>query len=385
MSTVGFCLEPLDVLFFRDGKPFGAATRASSSMPMPQTLTGALRTALLERRGFDFERLAARLRENRKNGSEESIMDALRGCGAAEEIIRAQVRGPFLAHLDKEGKIGDVLVPMPAILHQTKDKEKSLHRLEPLKRSLPGWRERLRPLWLRYPEPTEAAKGYLTRNGQQALLRGEVPAKKDVIQDEALFGFDHRTGIEIAPDPLSAKEGGIYGATFLALRPGYTAPKERVRNENESPPAVVLYAEMVFPNEMPPECKAMDNSTLPLGGEGRRVAVRTMDTWNWPHCQPNDAKQKPLLVLTTPGFFKERWLPEILQDKLIAAAVPGAVAVSGWDLARNGPKPNRFAAAAGSVYFLDSLPDNLPDALSDLPEDRAQGWGCYLKGVWTDG
>jgi CRISPR/Cas system CMR-associated protein Cmr3 (group 5 of RAMP superfamily) len=58
--------------------------------------------------------------------------------------------------------------------------------------------------------------------------------------------------------------------------------------------------------------------------------------------------------------------------------------VSGWDLARCGPKPARFAAAAGSVYFLHQLPTNLPEVLSDLKEDRQQGWGCYAQGVWTD-
>ena len=68
----------------------------------------------------------------------------------------------------------------------------------------------------------------------------------------------------------------------------------------------------------------------------------------------------------------------------MAAAVPGAVAVSGWDLARGGPKRTRFAAAAGSVYFLKALPENLPETLSDNPEDGAQGWGCYVKGVWLD-
>jgi CRISPR-associated protein Cmr3 len=63
--------------------------------------------------------------------------------------------------------------------------------------------------------------------------------------------------------------------------------------------------------------------------------------------------------------------------------VPGALAVSGWDLARGGPKPNRFAAQAGSTYFLDQPLDPWPGTLSDRPRDQQQGWGCYLKGVWT--
>ncbi len=40
------------------------------------------------------------------------------------------------------------------------------------------------------------------------------------------------------------------------------------------------------------------------------------------------------------------------------------------------------------MYYLDDDPNNdpknLPDSLADRPEDQAQGWGCYLKGVWTE-
>jgi CRISPR-associated protein Cmr3 len=125
--------------------------------------------------------------------------------------------------------------------------------------------------------------------------------------------------------------------------------------------------------------------TLPFGGEGRRVRVQILPrSFKW---RPEVAASgKPLLLLTTPGLFAEPWRPAALPaPPLVAAAVPGAVAVSGWDLARRGPKPTRFAAAAGSVYFLDGMPDGLPpDSLSDKPDDRQQGWGCYLKGVWTD-
>ncbi|MCL4203600.1 MAG: hypothetical protein KJ000_13940 [Pirellulaceae bacterium] len=60
------------------------------------------------------------------------------------------------------------------------------------------------------------------------------------------------------------------------------------------------------------------------------------------------------------------------------------VAVSGWDLARGGPKPNRFAAQAGSTYFLNEPLHPWPETLSDNDRDAQQGWGCYLKGVWTD-
>ena len=41
--SVRIRIEPIDVLF-RDARPFGTASRASSGLPTPQTLAGALRT-----------------------------------------------------------------------------------------------------------------------------------------------------------------------------------------------------------------------------------------------------------------------------------------------------------------------------------------------------
>ena len=35
---LGLRLEPLDTLFFRDGRPFDAAARASGGLPQPQPL-----------------------------------------------------------------------------------------------------------------------------------------------------------------------------------------------------------------------------------------------------------------------------------------------------------------------------------------------------------
>ncbi|HPP52176.1 MAG TPA: type III-B CRISPR module-associated Cmr3 family protein, partial [Thermoguttaceae bacterium] len=61
-QRVGLWLESLDVLFFRDGRPFSAATRVRSGPPMPQTLAGAIWTALLRQAGCDIPRLMATYR-----------------------------------------------------------------------------------------------------------------------------------------------------------------------------------------------------------------------------------------------------------------------------------------------------------------------------------
>jgi len=65
MTTIGLTLQPLDVLFFRDGRPFGTAASGTSVLPQPQTLAGAIRTALLEAHGCDFTKLPSHLRDSR--------------------------------------------------------------------------------------------------------------------------------------------------------------------------------------------------------------------------------------------------------------------------------------------------------------------------------
>lgn len=388
-TRVGVCLEPLDVLFFRDGRPFGAATRASSIQPMPQTVAGAIWTALLQAHGCDFNVLVQAARNSK------SPEEAIAAAGGPAWVTGVRVRGPWLACLNKQGGVRDVLVPAPAILHQvkgktTEERDEQLHRLRPRRQKVPGWEESateqqsgLRPLWLRHRQPTEPATGFLTPNGLQTFLDGGQPGAKDLLKGDELFAMDDRTGIEISADRLSAKEGGIYGASFLALRPAYKVPGP---NETKQElPGVGLYAEIILPAEAPAEAFSAI-STLALGGEGRRAALKPQpQPYEWPMVKLAGGKQRPLLVLTTPGFFRAGWRPSCLDGRrIVSAAVPTPVAVSGWDLARGGPKPTRFAAPAGSVYFLDSLPDPMPDVLSDKPEDCQQGWGCYVKGAWTD-
>src|SRR5262245_34230155 len=109
-QRIGLCLEALDVLFFRDGRPFDAAARVMGGLPLPQTLAGALRTALLARHGFDFAGLSRRRRRG------QDVRDALRQGGAPEWVIGAHFRGPWLALRDSDRGPVEPLLPVPQTL-----------------------------------------------------------------------------------------------------------------------------------------------------------------------------------------------------------------------------------------------------------------------------
>lgn len=371
--TFGLSAEPLDVLFFRDGRPFAPADHGRSLLPMPQTFAGAIRTHLLYAVGCEFKRLGEELDQGAKL---HEAIDTV--CGAGW-IGRLQVRGPWLARTSGPDRDAiEVLVPAPSTLHRPKaaarldgDAAAMLLRLDPLAPHvpLPGWRldrPGMRPLWQRKHYRSERPAGFLTPAGLAAFLAGDVPEVGELIAPDELYAFDRRTGIGIHPDRLTAQESLIYGASFLALKPG-----------------VSLYLEVVLPPDTPDDPMASAVS-LAVGGESRHVVLRPVAPCAWPG--PAATGERALLLLTTPGLFASGWCPACLagENKLVAASVPGYEPVSGWDLARGGPKPTRFAAAAGSVYFVSDWP-NQPSqsSLADDLEDGRQGWGCYLTGVWN--
>src|SRR5437870_6544569 len=99
VSRIGLCINPLDVLFFRDGRPFDAASRAYGGLPLPRTVAGALRTALLtSEESFDFAALRDRVR-NGSNGPRPTTRDVLGDAPAW--ILDARFRGPWLALVEE--------------------------------------------------------------------------------------------------------------------------------------------------------------------------------------------------------------------------------------------------------------------------------------------
>jgi len=393
-KRVAALLEPLDVLFFRDARPFGLSSRGSSGLPLPQTLVGAVRTALGQVIGCDFERIHESFRCE-INQPRLSIRErqacwrkVARQSGVPKWFFGIQVRGPWLTRVRNGDRAPsehsspskwELLFPAPATIYSFKKSQNRPSEIwvaRPLRKEqkLPGWkapREGMRPIWVPTREDIEPWSGFITAGGMQKFLQNEKPDQVDLVRADELFGYDDRTGIAVSPDRLTSEESYIYAADFLALRNN-----------------VAFYMEVKLPAEEETTWKSV--SFLRWGGEGRHVAVKHLDTpIELPHVVPQK-DQKPLLVLTTPGLFEAGWYPQRFQDYLVAAAMPGEVALSGWDLSQRGPKPTRFAAAAGSVYFLDGLPEKLTEwlsdhkPLSDKPQDRQQGWGCFLQGVWND-
>lgn len=363
MNRIGLCLDPLDVLFFRDGRSFDAASKVVSGLPSPQVLAGAVRTALLEKYGCNFAKLQPEMK--RRGKFRPAVAAAFPEHAWIGEI---GFRGPWLCRLPDEQTGLDVFLPAPATVHTRKKGERvpggpNVFRLQPLKEGeLPGWSDKtMRPLWLNNTIPTEPASGFINLKGLAQFLEGDDPDEVTLFSAGKFYDHDTRTGIGIDGGKLAAAEGEIYGIRFLSLKRG-----------------VGFYAEIDMPDGKGKE--VFDGVRfLAFGGEGKRVAVRTVPKFPFPEpptCDPAKG-QKRFVLLTTPAVTSADGKPYYPKD-CAAAAVNSPVAISGWDIAKGGPKPTRFAAPAGSVYFFNST--------ADVPEPNDEfGYGRHLQGVWTDG
>lgn len=112
------------------------------------------------------------------------------------------------------------------------------------------------------------------------------------------------------------------------------------------------------------------------------------------------------LVAVTPAIFELGWLPDTLKrvDGAFLGHLPGVaeevvlraafvgrpLQVSGWDVAREEPKPTTRLVPPGSVYFLervDGAPFSADDAralwLVGLGERQEEGFGRFVAGTWA--
>ncbi|MCG3153406.1 MAG: hypothetical protein GEEBNDBF_02719 [bacterium] len=363
---LGILLDPLDVLMFRDARPFGVAGFARSGLPRPATLLGALRTSLGIQLGVDFEKLGTAMKRGASFG-EALTADQPAGAASLADMV---VRGPWLAR-SSAGQV-EPLVACPANLRRVESEDGSakLIRLDPQKDALPGWQPPepgMLPLYNAEAGQSKRAKGFLTLDGLQAYLAGDTPALEHLVSASDLYGGDRRVGIKIDTDSRTAEDSFLYSADFLALKAG-----------TQEAPRVRFYADLSGPESILELLRA-DASPLRWGGEGRYAAVTCVEPVVWPQSEPTRESAGRVLLLTTAAPFDQGWKPAGLECQ--SAAVAGYDAVSGWDLVRSEPRPNRFAAQAGSVLFLKSdypLPATLVSA-----EDAQAGWGTFLQGSFS--
>lgn len=218
-----------------------------------------------------------------------------------------------------------------------------------------------------------------------------------------------RTHVAIEPGQGTAKDGALFSTIALAFRDAPGKHHDAATGETRREPETALLCRYQPPPGVSWRAGA---GMIPLGGE-RRIAALLDDsgpdlTAVSPELEPALLGQIRLrLLLLTPAIFTEGWFPSPTTEEppplkpnallglnltLVGAAVGRRIPVSGWDMKLKGEKATRYAAPAGSVFFYktddrtpltsDQIESLCFGSIADNEQDRRDGYGIVLPGVW---
>ena len=358
MTATSAFIDALDVLSLRGNRLFGdPGSWGESVMPPPPTVAaGALRSHLLARDGVDLAAFAGGAESHPTVGSRDKPGSFTL---AAFQIARRRA----------DGRV-EPLYPVPAdLVISGKGEARRIERLLPMRiDALEG--SATLPLWPVLAEADERRKPetglWLTGEGLRAWMAGKpIHAVRHVVATDSLWKTEARVGVRLEAARRRASDGDLFSLQAVSFT-------------ND-----VGFAVQVQGTPLPA-------GMLRFGGDGRGAWLEpcTVD-WPEPDWEAIAQAGRARLLLTSPGIFERGWLPtgagnpsgkqgapfELcgVRARILAAAVPRAQVVSGFDLARWQPKPAQRAAPAGSVYWLEDL-DATPEALRKLAE----------RGLWTE-
>lgn len=331
--------EPLDVLHFRDHRPFDAGlhTHARGVFPMPSVLLGCLRTALLTRAGARFDR-------------DDFGLEAPWACsllGKKTEPGTLNLRGPFLAKRGSSGAI-ETFLPRPYELRP--GRQQLPMQLEPRARRYHGakatpvtgpvpWTPPQTPKCdeegKREAEPKAKIDSplYLRIEHAHQYLEGRAPSC--FVREDELFRREPRVGIVRDEQRLTADDHLLYSTEpfRFAERTGLAVEVEMPQDEQARAALAALH-----------------HAIVPLGGKGHRARVHYIAQPLLPQA-PSEPPPSYKLWLVTPLILG----PGTWPAEVTCVASERPVPVGGFDLAKRAPKPLRHALPAGTVLRVSNL------------------------------
>lgn len=137
--------------------------------------------------------------------------------------------------------------------------------------------------------------------------------------------------------------------------------------------------------------KLPENGYLKLGGKGNAAVYQEFSEKELIFDNPVADRKTAKLCLTAPGIFKNGWLPDFFNTenyegeldgkrvKLIGACVQRPVCISGFDMKDGREKPMKYAAPAGSVYLMrleEQYSERRAKPVNLSSENHEQGYGA---------
>lgn len=368
MTTKWLFIEPCDVWMFRDNKPFtGGQNFVARSMfpPTPQTMQGALRTAVIDHSSATWD----------QNGL--NLPDGIKALiGDEHKLGQFTLNGPYVAKLDHNKYQRLHRVPLDVLHHKT---DGHLITLQPQ----PGaqfisnaplgeqWQPLLLPANTEAPEAYEGASGWITDDQLELWQKGKDIGK--LIPSGEIYSYESRVGLGIDYSQRGHKLSQFYQAEFVRLASDHGLLVEV---------SAAMFA--AHGGTLP------ESGTINFGGEGRFAHYQTVSQVETPPIEANAGRIK--IVLLTPAYFTDgayplNWSPWLQSGTLVSAAIGKPLYLSGWDLKNNRAKPLYHFVPAGSVYyFKDAMLNDKIAPLTETPDGRPpyhlMGYGQIAIGQW---
>lgn len=367
-----YFIDPCDVLFFRDSKPFGAGDdhlATSIFPPNPRTVAGAFRSMILGNVDVDW-------RAFRKGEAEaKSVQDQI---GTPSGIIDSvfSMKGPFLAYRDGYSAEIHTRMPFDAFIEPNEAVDHYFGSFSPVETPQfeAGWPGKdLHPLWppngLRKDQPKE---GYwLGQYQKERYAQGEYfPAKPESL----IIQYEPRVGNALDPQVRSAREQHLYQATFVRMLSSFGL-------------LVWLSDDL---SDLP------ESGFLTLGGESKAAKYEKLSTEVEYEFGLSTPSKRFKVVLMTPAFFTGGWMPESgnwsellgFDAELISVSVGKPLFLGGYDVAHRQQRAIHSFVPPGSVYYfeakdpIDHLEKPFTESIStNMPLDRL-GYGQAFLGHW---
>ena len=356
--------EPWDTWFFKAAEPWDApgARGVESSFPPPaRTVAGAIRHAMGERMGVDWNALAPA-------GGGTSVRARRLGARAPDTSAEAafermRMMGPYVQ------RNGERLYPTPEawILGEDRAGKPALawldpDRVSPVKTDLGCVILPQSGAGLRHMESVSGT--WITTKGMSEFLRGAIVDCKELVRLEDIVAKEPRIGVEINNKTRTAEDARLFNTVHARLRDGVEIAA-RVSGFSGGPA----------------------HGNVHFGGEGRMASFHAVDeTSDAPgaRCTPDPAKKDnrsititfvtaaafggdwrdsdsqwiPNWVHKTDSGGNDGWVLNLLNDitvRVECACVPKYTYEGGHDVASGQDRPVRALLPAGSVWFCEVL------------------------------
>lgn len=379
-------IQPNDVLFFRDGKPFEAGGDHIARLSFPPssiTFYGAIKTELISLELNNFEEFK---RPDALSSDMKSVLgytEYLCKDDSGKEIFKIyegklRIKSFGLGILKKEEKV-EKLYPVPADVVKIKNEETYLI-LNP--GELPNNQKMNMPIDCLLPLSNkdtagkfiEEVEGFLTEDGFNTYLKNQQLIKDHFKKYNEVFMGEPRICVSRDFKTHVVKEGMLYSIEFARLKKdlGFYLELEGLE---------------------PFEEKLKLQRAIRLGGEAKSAICCYNINFNEPDIASITGNFK--LVTLTHTIFENGWMPDGIKNngecsidgievKLVSAAMRKHVGIGGWDLVNNISKPVRRAVPAGSVFYFETVKNN-SEKLKDkqfinLGQDAEKGLGQAIIG-----